>query len=123
MPQTIQTTADASGLWSVESPEAGPLGTYPTEGQAIARAWNVAKTQETTDLVVHSPSGLMRCHLSVRRADSLEAQRYAYEDEEDERLGLKIRRNLPSFDELCARLDRLPASEIDFSQEDDELPC
>ena len=123
MSQTIRILAIASGEWSVESPESGLVGTYPTEGQAVARAWDIAKNQPNTALIVQSGSETTQSRLNIRPPDPLEARRYEYEDAEDERLCREAEKMWPSWDQLQAIKANLPRSTIDYSQEDDELPC
>ena len=121
--QTIHIKATSSSEWVVESHEVGLIGSFLTEGEAVARAWDFASRWPDCDLVVQSQTGTIHCHLSFTQPDPLEAKRQEYMDEEDERLSREVEKNLPSFEELCRRLDRIPKQMLDLSSEDDELPC
>ena len=65
----------------------------------------------------------MQWRLTVKRADPLEARRYAYEDADDERLSREAQAKVPRWEQLQVIKARLPKSTIDYSLEDDELPC
>ena len=121
--QTIHIKANSLDEWVVETLEVGLIGSFPTEGEAVAHAWDFASRWPDCNLIFQSKKGTIHCHLSFTKPDPLEAQRSAYMDEEDERLSRQVARDLPPFEELCRRLDRIPPQSIDLSQEDDELPC
>jgi hypothetical protein len=54
---------------------------------------------------------------------TLESESEIFDEAADEALRQEALRIMPSRAELDALIDRLPISTIDYSLEDDELPC
>ena len=120
---TFHIVADENGQWSVKNQDAELVGVFASESIAIARAWDLIRGQARSELVIHAAGELTQFTVSAQRIDPIELQRNDYEDAEDERLSWEAERLLPSREQLAGLMARLPLSTVDYSQEDDELPC
>ena len=97
---------------------------YPTQGLAIATVWELARERTAVEVVVHGPDGSILSNLSIRHAgEELPGWEADFDQSEDEALRREAMRIMPSRAELRAMIGRLPPSSIDYSMEDDELPC
>jgi len=120
---TIHIVPTGQGQWSVQTPGAESSGVFPTQGLAVAKAWEMVGDHARTEVIVHAPDGGVHSNLSIQMIQTLLQTRDVYDDAEDETLCREVERLMPSFDELNELMARLPKSSIDYSQEDDELPC
>ena len=120
---TIHIIPSIEGEWSVKVHEVESLGTFPTEGLAVARAWELARDRATAEVVVHSLTGNVRSNLLIQNLDEPTLSMDIYEDAEDEALCREAERKALSRADLRALMARIVPSTIDYSQEDDELPC
>jgi Uncharacterized protein conserved in bacteria (DUF2188) len=90
---------------------------FPNQGEAIVRAWELVKDLAEAEVLIHGEDGRVRSSLTVRQFDE------DIQEAEDAALRVEAERITPSADRLRAMIARRPASTIDYSLEDDELPC
>ena len=120
-----------SGEWAIKINEAGASSVQPSEGLAIARAWELVKELPEDEaevlVLVHEPDGRIRSSLTIRRFrpqfDRLPTGLDLDESLEDAALRARAESITPRRTQLDAMIARGSASTIDYSQEDDELPC
>ncbi len=121
--QSIHIVPSAQGEWSVKTGSEESLEIFPSEGLALARAWDLVRDQVAAEVIIHLATRTVRLNLTTELPHPLEQMRYVYENAEDEALCRKAEQLMLNRANLQELMSRLPVSEIDYSQEDDELPC
>ena len=120
---TIHIVPAAGGDWAVRAEDARESSVHSTCGLAVARAWEMVESRPTAEVIVHGADGTIHSNLIIRRSESGSPLEEFLDDEAEEALRREAMRHTPSHAELRAMAERLPTSTIDYSREDDELPC
>jgi Uncharacterized protein conserved in bacteria (DUF2188) len=131
-----------NGEWAVMVNEIYTI--FPDEGRAIARAWELCKNLGEAEILVHDANGRVRSSLTIRQVEppmevsdttiigqveppmevlQTSAGDEELDDAEDALLRSKAERITPRRAQLDAMIDRGSTSTIDYSLENDELPC
>jgi len=89
----------------------------------VEKAWEMVETRPEVEIIVHERNGAIHSNLLIRRHQQDEIDPDFLDDAEEESLRQEAMRITPSRAELHELIRRLPASSIDYSREDDDLPC
>jgi Uncharacterized protein conserved in bacteria (DUF2188) len=127
---TLHVTPARGGEWAVKINEtAGASSVHPSQSEAVAKAWELVHDLDGAEVVVHGADGQVRSSLTIRQVGPpMEVLRTSgqgddLDEAEDVALRAEAERITPSGDRLKAMISRRAASTIDYSLEDDELPC
>ncbi len=121
--RTIHVVPASGGEWAVQAHGSVPSSTHSTQGLAVAKVWEMVEFETEVEVVVHGNDGTIHSNLLIRRHESMTSQEEFFDEVEDEALRQEALRIMPSRAELQSLIKRLPPSSIDYSMEDDELPC
>jgi len=123
--KTLHIVPDSGGGWAVRSDDdSRTTSLHPTQGLAVAQAWEVARDRRTAEVIVHGPDGAILSSLTIRRiAGSPPIIANEHDEAEDESLRREAERITPGRAAIDEMIGRLPRSSIDYGKEADELPC
>ena len=119
MPATTALHITPEGeAWAVKLDEsAAPSSVHPTRGLAVASAFEMLQSRDGVEVLVHGEDGRIRSSLTIRQVvDDLD-------EAKDAALRAEAERITPRRAQLDAMIARGSTSTIDYSLEDDELPC
>ncbi len=120
---TIHVVPAAGGEWAVQAQDDRESSVHPTRGLAVAKAWEMVESRATAEVVVHDEDGAIYSNLLIRRHELTSPDDEFLDEASEEALRREALRITPSRAELHEMIGRLPVSSIDYSTEDDELPC
>ena len=120
---TIHIVPTDGGEWAVQAQGTEPSSLHSTQGQAVARAWEMVGSRTVAEVIVHGRDGVIHSNLIVSRRNSSTEEAEFLDQAGEEALRRAAMSITPSWAELQALIERLPPSSIDYSREDDELPC
>ena len=123
MPSTTTTTTalhitPVGGAWAVKLDEAAePTGVHPTRWLAVAIALEMLQDEDEAEVLIHGKDGRVRSSLTIRQVVD------DPDEDEDAKLRAEAERITPRRAQLDALIALGSTSTIDYSLEDDELPC